>query len=180
MAFVLHNSGTTCWVSLVQSPAPAEEEVPWLYPVSAIHRKNSVLSLIWLNLMKVTRSVASGCCIDSSWLPVYLNLVVTLQSQALNYRTAMADLTDDISSKVWRLLQFSSCHFICQPHGIFLFSIGSIQSCLISFSNQYIWFLLSALWKMFWCFGLANMSYWIFATQSSFILISCICPQESK
>ena len=34
-----------------------------------------------------------------SWLPVYLNFVVTLQSQALDYELLIADLTGGVSSK---------------------------------------------------------------------------------
>ena len=36
MTFMVHDSDAPCWVSILKSPTPIVEEVPWFYPVSAI------------------------------------------------------------------------------------------------------------------------------------------------
>lgn len=35
MAVIVHNSDATFWVSIVKSPTPTVEAVPWFYPGSA-------------------------------------------------------------------------------------------------------------------------------------------------
>lgn len=160
MAFVLHNSGATCWVSFVQSPVPTEEEVPWLHPVSAIWEE---LSCSLSNLAEFKES-DKECDLWMlhrffSWLPVYLNLVVTLQSQALNYELLIADLTGDVSSKglkassvfflsfhlpvtTWNLSLLQWIHSIClrshfQPVHL-VFVICTLKDVLMLWFHQHV------------------------------------------
>lgn len=101
MAFVLHDSGATCRVSLVQGPAPTVEDDPGLHPVSAIWEELSC-SVSHLAKFKESDKECGLWMLHRffGWLPVYLNLVVTLQSQAFNYELLMADLTGDISANL--------------------------------------------------------------------------------
>lgn len=84
----------------MKSPAPTVEEVPWFYPVSAIWEE-LFGSFFYLAKSKESDKECGLWELQSffRWLPVYVNLGVTLQSQAFNYSWLMADLTNNISSK---------------------------------------------------------------------------------
>ena len=86
-------------------PSPYSRERSWASPCFCNLRK-TLFSLSHLAKFKESDKECGLWMLHRffSWLPVYLNLLVTLQSQAFNYELLMAYLTGDISSNLWRLL----------------------------------------------------------------------------